>query len=445
MQLSHTKLFLVVVFVALACGLPACGGSSGSGPPPTPPPPPNSKITHVVIIFQENRSPDNLFNGLPGADTAQSGQNSHGQTVPLQPISLTAPYDLSHKHDAFLTEFNSGGMNGFDLESSSNCGTGCPPADVRAYGYVPRSEVQPYFTMAQTYAFADRMFQSNEGPSYPAHQYIIAATSATSPSATLLVMDNPGNGPGGCDAPQGTLVSLINPLTNDQSQQAYPCFDHPTLFDLLDAKSVSWRYYQPKLGAGIWFAPDSIQHIRYGSDYANVSTPNTNIFSDIQNGQLQHVSWVIPTPAESDHANGTDGTGPSWVAAVVNAIGNSRYWNDTVVFVTWDDWGGWYDHVRPQQYNYYELGFRVPLLVISPYAKPGYVSHVPHEFGSILKFIEETFGLGSLGYTDARADDLMDCVNFSQSPLQFRTIQSAHTASYFMHLPVDTRSPDSDF
>jgi phospholipase C len=129
---------------------------------------------------------------------------------------------------------------------------------------------------------------------------------------------------------------------------------------------------------------------------------------------------------------------------VVNAIGNSQYWNDTAIFITLDDWGGWYDHVKPPQYNAYELGFRVPLIVVSPYARPGYVSHVQHEFGSILKFIEGTFALGSLGYTDARADDLSDCFDFTQAPLTFRTIASKRRASYFQRLPPDGRPIDDD-
>jgi phospholipase C len=140
----------------------------------------------------------------------------------------------------------------------------------------------------------------------------------------------------------------------------------------------------------------------------------------------------------------TDGSGPSWVASVVNAVGESRYWDSTAIFLIWDDWGGWYDHVAPKVYDSYELGFRVPLIVISPYAKLGYVSHVPHEFGSILKFTEETFGLPSMGTTDARADDLSDCFNFSQSPTPFTPISAPLSPSYFLKQPVSSRPPDDD-
>jgi phospholipase C len=225
----------------------------------------------------------------------------------------------------------------------------------------------------------------------------------------------------------------------------YPCFDHPTLADLLDQHGVSWKYYEAFTGPGLWNGFDAISHIRQGSDWANVVSPNTKIFTDITNGQLPAVSWVIPTAAASDHAKSTDGTGPAWVASIVNAIGNSPYWGNTAIFITWDDWGGWYDHVQPQIFNSYELSLRVPLVIVSPYARPAYVSHVPHEYGSILHYVESTFGLGSLGYSDVRADDLSDCFNYSQTPIAFTTIQSAQQAAYFKQLPLDGRIPDSDF
>lgn len=118
---------------------------------------------------------------------------------------------------------------------------------------------------------------------------------------------------------------------------------------------------------------------------------------------------------------------------VVNVIGTSPYWSNTVIFVTWDDWGGWYDHVAPTIYNSYELGFRVPLIVISPYAKAGYVSKVPHEFGSILHFIEENWSLGSLGFTDQRADDLADCFDFTQTPLAYKPVSTLYTKEQLIH------------
>jgi phospholipase C len=168
------------------------------------------------------------------------------------------------------------------------------------------------------------------------------------------------------------------------------------------------------------------------------------VLTDIANNQLPQVSWVIPNGAESDHALSNDGSGPSWVASVVNAIGGSAYWSNTAIILTWDDWGGWYDHVSPPILNSYEYGFRVPMIVISPYAKPGYVSKVTHDFGSILKFTEETFNLPSLGYADASADDLSDCFNFNQTPLQFQSIAAPLGAEYFLNDKRPPTDPDND-
>ena len=404
-----------------------------------------SPIQHIVIIVQENRTVDNLFNGLPGADTVTTGPTSTGQTVALHPVDLAAPYDLSHKHAAFTTEYNAGNMNGFDREATfcKPCAA-TPPPDA-AYGYVPQTQVQPYWTMAQSYAFADRMFQTNAGASFSAHQYLISGTAATDSTGRLFAMDNP-NGvnfgfTGGCDSKAGALVRLINPITNDQSQRTFPCFDHAVLMDLLDARGVTWRYYQYKSGPGLWNAPDAIRHVRYGPDFAYVVNTSSQVINDINANNLAGVTWVTPTATQSDHAYLTDGSGPAWVASVVNAVGNSPYWANTAIFVTWDDWGGWYDHVLPQQFNYYELGFRVPLIAISPYAKSGYVSHVQHEFGSLLRFTEETFGLPSLGYTDARADDLSDMFDYSQTPLPFVTI---HARPVRASTIPDLRDPDDD-
>lgn len=408
----------------------------------------SGKIRHVVIIVQENRSVDSLFHGLPGADTASSGPDAQGHAVPLAPVSLTAPYDIDHTHAGFLTEYAGGALNGFD-RAHSVCTTVCRPPQLRAFVYVDPSEVRPYFALAETYTFADRMFQTNAGPSFPAHQYLIAGTSAVSEDSSELAAENPvtprHQPTGGCDAVPGSLVRLIDPATGIESGEMFPCFDHPTLFDLLAASGLTWRYYDADVFAGLWDAPDSIRHIRYSSAYRNVITPPQRFFTDLARGDLASVTYIIPNAAQSDHALVTDGSGPSWVASLVNAIGRSPFWNSTAIFVTWDDWGGFYDHVKPPQYNRYELGFRVPLIVISPYARRGYVSHVQHEFGSILRFVEEVFGLGSLGYTDDRADDLRDCFDFTGAPQPFAPVSAPLTTAYFRRLPPDRRSPDTDF
>jgi phospholipase C len=429
--------------------------------------PSSEKIQHVVVIFQENRTPDNLFHDpvliAKGADIASSGVNSSGQTIQLTAASLGIDYDLSHKHSAFLQIYDNGKMDGADLAqvSCSPGATNCPPPNPQ-FMYVQASDVGPYFQMAEQYAFGDRMFQTNQGPSFPAHQFIISGTSAPTATSGLFVAENPTEG-GGCIAPAGARVALIDPSGHEFCSM-YPCFEHPTLSDELGAKGVSWRYYTPS-ASSIWTGPNAIHHICVpqtqggaltctGADWINnVILNETQILTDIAHNQLTHVSWVIPRGTNSDHAGGTANTGgPSWVASIVNAIGNSPYWANTAIIVTWDDWGGWYDHVAPPQVRLncsewgcgYVYGLRVPLIVISPYAKPGYISHVNHDFGSILKFIEQTYGLGSLGYADALADDLSDCFNFNQTPITFHTISAPLSADYFLNDTTPPTDPDDD-
>jgi phospholipase C len=458
---------LLLSAATLLLGLNGCGRGSATVTVR-----PVSKIQHVVIIFQENRTPDNLFQDpvliSNGADIVKSGMNSLGQTIPLSQIDLgtagSVPddYDLSHAHSAFVSMYDNGKMDGADLIpiTCQKGVTGCPPANPQ-FMYVNPADVQPYFQMAEQYTFADRMFQTNQGPSFPAHQFIISGTSAPAAGSNLFVAENPtgvsnaGNKTG-CTAPPAETVAIIDP-TGSESTTMYPCFEHPTLTDLLKSANISWRYYAPSAGS-IWTGPNAIQHMCgpnanppnatacTGSDWThNVVLTNTQVLTDIAGGQLASVTWVIPTGLESDHASSNDGSGPSWVTSIVNAIGNSSYWSNTAIFIVWDDWGGWYDHVAPPQIiNSYEYGFRVPMIVVSPYAKPAYISHVTHDFGSILKFIESTFNLPSLGYADAPADDLSDCFNFGQTPISFQMIAAPLEADYFLNDKRPPTDPDDD-
>jgi phospholipase C len=409
---------------------------------------------HVVIIFQENRTPDNLFHGLPGADIATTGLDSSGQTITLTPTSLATSYDLNHSHSAFLAMYDNGKMDGADKVtiSCAKGAVGCPPANAQ-FQYVNPTEVQPYFQLAETYTFGDRMFQTNQGPSFPAHQFIIAGTSADSPTSNLLASENPivpaGAAPtgenAGCHAPAGTTVNMIDP-SGSEATTMYPCFEHPTLIDSLDTQAVDWRYYAPSAaGLSIWVGPDAISHIRNGGDWNKVILNQAQVLTDIANNQLAQVTWVIPSGQASDHANVNNGTGPSWVASVVNAIGNSAYWPNTAIIITWDDWGGWYDHVPPPSIvNSYEYGFRVPLIVVSPYAKKAYVSHAVYDSASILRFIEEVFKLPSLGYADATAADLADCFDLTQAPSVFKQIHAKYGASHFLLDKTPPLPPDDD-
>lgn len=437
-----------------------------------------AKLQHIVIIFQENRTPDNLFHDQTlinaGADIASSGVNSSGQKITLLPTPLGQTYDLSHAHSAFVDMYDGGKMDGAD-KIPVNCEgntTGCPPPNAQ-FMYVNPSDVQPYFSMAEQYSFGDRMFQTNQGPSFPAHQFIISGTSAPTATSTSFIAENAqgtksSGGDTGCTAPPAEFVYTIDPNGNE-STTMYPCADHPTLTDELDASAISWKYYTPSAGS-LWTSPNAIQHICgpnatppnatacVGSEWTNHVVLYTKqnpapILTDISNGQLPAVSWVIPAGQNSDHA-GSPGTtgGPSWVASIVNAIGNSQYWANTAIIITWDDWGGWYDHVAPPKVindgtswgSGYLYGFRVPLIVISPYAKAAYISHNNHDFGSILNLVEKTYGLPSLGYADAYADDLSDCFNFNQTPLVFTTINAPMDSAHFLNDRTPATDPDDD-
>ena len=454
------RLFVTLIvlgsFAGLLLSLNGCAGASSHTHLQT------GQIKHVVVIVQENRSTDNLFQDpvliARHADIAQSGQTSTGQTVPLTQDDIEPGYDLAHNHPAFVAMYDGGKMDGANLIPMA-CDPGetnCPPPNPPPYPqymYVNPSEVQPYFQMAEQYTFGDRMFQTNEGPSFPAHQFLISGTSAPTATSNLFASENVVGAEAGCIAPPGSFVKLIDP-SGSETQTQYPCFEHPTLTDLLDAKGISWRYYAPSAGS-IWTGPDAIQHmcepqtqggqlVCTGGPWKNVIIPQTHVLTDTVNQQLAQVTWVIPDGRASDHAGQNDGSGPSWVASIVNAIGDSPYWADTAIIITWDDWGGWYDHVAPNVINSYEYGFRVPLIVVSPYAKAQYISHVTHDFGSILKFIEGTYGLGSLGYADAPADDLSDCFNLNQTPLKFQTIAAPLNADYFLNDHRPPTDPDDD-
>lgn len=433
MHLGRSALLL-----AFCASLAGCGGI-GSVAPASGPRLAGGKIQHVVIIIQENRTVDNLFNGLPGADTVKVGLNHYGDSVPFHKVELEQSPDVCHDHTCWEVTYNGGKQNGFDLNHPDGTGPDYP------YALVDPLETKPYFTMAETYAFADRMFQTNSGPSYPAHQYLIAGQSARVDENPVDPSEFDG---WGCDSPAGTTTRVLG--SNGQDLPGpFPCFNYRSLADIMDSAGIPWRYYAPAIGTsgGVWSGFDAISHIRYGQDWTkNVVSPETTIFNDISGGFLADVTWVTPDKANSDHAGDGGKGGPSWVASVVNAIGNSPFWSSTAIFVVWDDWGGWYDHVSPsiEYSDGMGLGYRVPLIVISPYARPKYVSHVNHELGSIMKFTEEAFGLPSLGLVDARADDLSDCFNFSQSPLPFSPIPSQLPQSYFLSQPPSLRPPDND-
>ncbi len=411
----------------------------------------SGKISHVVIVVQENRSFDNLFQGFPSADVQSFGYTSTGQKLALAPFGLEAPWDIDHDSKSYFAACDGQGslpgtgckMDGFDKEAMS-CGKGggpskCPKPDSQ-YGYVPRSETKPYFAMAKQYVLADRMFASNfDASSFVSHQYIIAGQSSSA-------IDFP-SGLWGCGGGQHDVLPTVT-ARRTYGRDISPCLDNQTLGDELDTAGISWHYYTSSVNdpaSGIWNAYQAIDHIRNGPDWnADVVSPQTRFFKDVSAGKLPAVSWVTPTCANSDHASCDSNHGPHWVASLVNAVGKSQYWKSTAIFVFWDDYGGWYDHVPPPLEDYDGLGVRVPLIVVSAYAKQGHVSHVQYEHGSILRFIEDQFGLARLAATDARANSPeKDCFDFSKPPRSFNPIPARFTQTDFEREPLDWRAPDN--
>ena len=387
-------------------------------------------IRHVVVIVMENRTLDNLFQGFPGADTRSWGLDHNGKHVALVKSPLFLHKDVCHSHKCFVTSFDGGKMDGFDLINQ-----GYP---LESYTYTDPVEVKPYWTLAQQYAFADRMFQSNAGNSFPAHQYLIAGQSD-------LASGNPNDDVWGCDSAPGTTVAKINPATGKQVTSGFPCFDYPTIADELNARQISWRYYTPS-EIGRWSGYDAIRHIRYSAYWSDVTTAATYTpQADAQAGNYASVTFIVPSGPDSDHPGSGADRGPAFVASIVNAIGQGPLWKDTAILVTWDDWGGFYDHVAPQALDAYGLGYRVPLIIVSPYAKKGYVSHTHYEFGSILRYIESTFNLAPVGTSDRRAANLNAAFDYSQSPRPFTPVQvPAWQVRAAMELQ-DKGAPDTDF
>jgi phospholipase C len=501
--------------------------------------PAENPIKHVVVIVQENRTPDNLFQGLcsfgAGCGNASNQYNISSTYVdathkrqPLQPVGLATPFDLDHSYGG--PNLN-GTISGFNFEyakrgEASSPGVPVPPIcapDVfgcavpgsSQFMYVYNSPVtntdgskggllDPYLTLATRYGWANRMFQTNQGPSYPAHQFLFGGTSAPSASDDALGVFISENGPGtnvGCAAPPSIEVQLVRPIIPMPAQPPYgseskgdlaaPCATHEALSDLL-YPNFSWTYYAittgtsnggANLAGSIWTAPNSLSSIcipakdsngllqctgKYwdkgmANGYVDLNPPD--VLGDIRNCELAAVSWVIPDGKYSDHPINS-GQGPAWVAAIVNAIGNSTtcdnnigYWQDTAIFITWDDWGGWFDHVAPvilkdthkyqDQYSY-QLGFRVPLIVVSAYSpQTGYINNEINDFGSVLRAIEGIFNLpggeGALNFADARAkNDLHRFFNFNLTPTTFTTIPAPLDPNYFVSVPGPPEPPDTD-
>jgi phospholipase C len=368
---------------------------------------PASPIQHIVFIMKENRTFDNFFGKFPGAMGATMGTISTGQVITLGRSPDRAPRALNHTWPTYMTVTDHGKMDKFDQLVICNMN-----GDFLCMTQFDQPDIPNYWAYASTFTLADQFFSSVHGPSLPNHLYGIGAQSAGVVNNTSPIGD------AGCAAAVGTTVQVLD----DQGSLStpFPCFDFQTLADSLQNAAISWGVYNT--GSDFSF----INHIRNSTLWTTNVFPIGQFAKDAATGNLPAVSWVIPPGSKNDYPTNSVCDGENWTVGQLNAIMQGPSWGSTAVFVTWDDFGGFYDHVPPPQVDEFGLGPRIPALIVSPYAKPGFISHTVYDLTSVLKFIEQRFGLSALSARDAAANDLMDSFNFSQTPIAPLLLSTRH-------------------
>ncbi|MCL2448036.1 MAG: hypothetical protein FWD17_03715 [Polyangiaceae bacterium] len=417
-------------------------------------------VKNVIYFVKENRSFDNYFGKYPGANGARTGRISDGGTIPLQPLLDIQSPDITHAWAAALTSYNDGGMNGFDLITTAQHPNGGP----LGYQVANEQDIPNYWRLARHFVLSDNFFSSLHGPSFPNHLYTIAAQSGGAEDNPNDGQNNPDGGPAplvgpcssetdcpnpgapgiepsdvspvgqsgiwGCDAPPKARVRVLD--EEGEVESIYPCFDFPTLGDELDAAGVTWKLYAPIYGvddagfqgsAGyIWTTYDAIRHMRDSPAWAAHVVPVEQFAIDARAGNLPSVAWVsTPTPV-SEHPPASVCTGENWTVSLLQALADGPQWTASATFLTWDDFGGFYDHVPPVQIDSYGLGFRVPFLLISPFARAGKIDHTRAEFSSVLRFIEEDFDLPPLTDRDRYTVDMLQDFDWHQKPLSLPSL-----------------------
>ncbi len=367
-------------------------------------------IKHVVFVIKENRSFDSLFGRFPGANGARRGMDGR-TTVPLRDGVMRIPGRLPHHYEDAVADLAGGGMNGFARN---------PVARRYAYTQMREDQIPNYWHWASRFVLADDFFAPAMGPSFPNHLYAIAAQSAGVHDTPDDVTPPDGGAKSwGCDAPKPEHVMIVD--GDGDAVRVPPCFDMRTEGDLLSRHGVSWRAYAATASESgyIWSAFGAVRHIRESGAWTDHVRPVDSFVSDARRGDLPAVSWVTPTYEVSDHpdAGANLCRGENWSTRIVDALMLGPDWPTTAVFLTWDEWGGFYDHVRPPRVDGFGFGFRVPLLVISPYALAGRIDHHQGEFASVLRFVEDNWGITErLTARDARASDLSYDFDFRQRP-----------------------------
>jgi phospholipase C len=293
----------------------------------------------VVYIVKENRSFDHYFGLFPGADGASQGKISTGQVIKLS-HAPDQPRSVGHDWYSALEVMDNGKMDLYDINYLAN-----QYGDYLAYSQYNQSDIPNYWAYAQNFVLSDHTFSSEHGPSLPNHFYTIAASA----EGVISVPNPPVVGYSwGCDSTVPITVQVMTGpgIIND----VFPCFDFQTLGDLLDAADVSWKYYAPTYGnPGYDFSVyNNVSHIRYGADWSLDVVPDSQFVTDALSGNLPAVSWLI-TGLGNDHPPNSTCYGENWAVQQINAIMQGPDWDSTAIFMTWDDFGGFYDQVQAPQ------------------------------------------------------------------------------------------------
>lgn len=416
-----TKVQSILLCAALLLSSPGCGNSHRAAVirrTPTVAGDGLEKIQHIVFIIKENRSFDSYFGTFPRADGAIAGRLSNGVPIPLGHTPDVLFYDVGHSWEASVQAVDGGKMDGFDLIDN-----GIVDGFMVPYTQMREPDIPNYFTYARNFVLVDRMFSSMNGPSFPNHFYTVAGEAGGA-------IGNPSGPLWGCDADPDDYVRVVN--SKGEITKQPPCFDFQTLVDRMEAAGVSWKYYAPSQGEPgyIWSTLDGIKHIRFSPLWNQKVVPDKQFAEDARHGRLPAVSWLVTGDA-SEHPPRSTCLGENWTVNQLNALMEGPDWPSTAVFVTWDDFGGFYDHVPPPVLDKYALGPRVPLLIISPYAKKGTITHTQYEFSSFLALVEKRFHLAPLTGRDRQANDMLDSFDFNQEPLP-GLILSTHSCPRFV-------------
>jgi phospholipase C len=345
-----------------------------------------AKINHIIVIMMENHSFDNYFgtypgaNGLPNNVCLPISKGSNQCVHPYHFNSTTLSGDLCHDWNCAHIAYDKGKMDGFVYADKGSA---------LSMGYFDYRQIPYYWDYASQFVLLDNYFSSLMGPTTPNRMYLLAGQS-------------------------GGITSDVNLLPNRSAYTFYFKF----IGDELNTKGITWKYYSgfPDFFNGFNPLPAFSEFKTNASMWKHLAY-DRQFFIDIAQGNLPHVAFVTPQSDQcSEHPPYDVTCGQNFVVRVVNAVMQSRYWNSSAIFVTWDEYGGFYDHVPPPQVDKFGYGFRVPLLIISPYARQGFIDHKVADHTSILKFIETIFSLPPLTQRDASASNLMEAFDFSQPP-----------------------------